>query len=181
MNILILHGIEGYPGIHWQKWLGNESIKKKHNVIMPALPKSDHPDRKEWLQTALDSIKNIDKKNLVIIGHSLGVVTALDLIESLSLPIVALISVSGFSEDYGVPLNSYFLIERNIDMKKVNENIKHKYVIYGDNDPYVPQNILNKLATDLKVKPYIIQKGGHLNTNAGYTEFPLLLEIINKL
>ena len=51
----------------------------------------------------------------------------------------------------------------------------------GDNDPYVPlsytQEIADALSTELKVIP----NGGHLNTAAGMQQFPLLLELLNRL
>lgn len=181
MTVLILHGIQGYAGIHWQQWLHDELIKTSDTVLMPNLPDSDHPDRKEWLKTVEKTISGVDLSKLVIVGHSLGVTTVLDLIEKLETPIAALISVSGFAEDYGAKLNSYFLKEKSIDFSKVKKNLRQTFVVYGDNDPYVPQEILKSLAENLGIKPKIIPNGGHLNTNAGYTAFPYLLEIIKKI
>jgi len=178
MTILIFHGIEGYAGIHWQQWLYDELVKMGHKVIMPNLPDSKRPDRKIWLKTALENIKDIDTNNLIIVGHSLGVPTALDLIEKI--PVKTLISIAGFAYDWGAELNSYFMKEKNVDFEKVNKNLKQAFVIYGDNDPYVSQEVLKSLADNLKVKPEIIKNGGHLNTDSGYKTFPRLLEIIKK-
>ena len=178
MIILILHGIGGHAGIHWQRWLHDELAKAGHEVIMPNLPDSDHPDRKTWLKTVKENIKDINPSDLIIVAHSLGVTIALDLIENT--PVKALISVSGFAYDYGAELNSYFLKEKTIDFEKANRNLKQAFVIYGDNDPYVPQEVLKSLADNLKVKPEIIKNGGHLNTDSGYKTFPRLLEIIKK-
>ena len=178
MTILILHGIEGYAGIHWQQWLHDELIRIGHKVIMPNLPAPNRPDRKTWLKTVLEIIQDTDTNNLIIVGHSLGVTTALDLIEKIS--IKALISISGFAYDWGAGLNSYFMKEKDIDFKKVNKNLKQAFVIYGDNDPYVPQEVLKYLADNLKANPEIIKNGGHLNTDSGYKTFPRLLEIIKK-
>lgn len=178
MTILILHGIGGYAGIHWQQWLYDELVKTGHKVIMPNLPDSDHPDRKTWLKTVKESIKDIDSSNLVIVAHSLGVATALDLIENTRVKVF--ISVSGFTYDYGAELNSYFMKEKTIDFKRVNKNLKQAFVIYGDNDPYLPQEVLKSLADNLKAKPEIIKNGGHLNTDYGYKTFPRLLEIIKN-
>ncbi len=174
--IVILHGIDGHAGIHWQQWLNDNLVKAGHEVIMPNLPNSDRPDRKTWLKIVQEIIKNIDRTSLIIVAHSLSVVTSLDLIEET--PIKKLISVSGFAFDYGAELNSYFLKERTIDFDKVNRNLGKASVIYGDDDPYVPQEVLKSLADSLKVKPEVIPKGGHLNTDSGYTTFPRLLEII---
>ena len=181
MTVLILHGIQGHAGIHWQQWLHNELIKAGHAVLMPNLPNSDHPDRIEWLKTAQKVISGVDLSNLVIVGHSLSVTTALDLIEKLNTPINILISVSGFSEDYGADLNSYFLKEKSINFNKINQNLNQAFIIYGDDDPYVPQETLKSLADQLKVKPKIFPKGGHLNTETGYITFPYLLKLFKSL
>ena len=178
---LILHGIEGHAGNHWQQWLHDQLIKNKNKVIMPNLPKADHPNRKEWLTTIKKLTKNVDLNNLIIIAHSLSVATSLDFIETLNKPIKALISISGFADDYESELNSYFMKAKGINFIKVNKNIKKAFVIYGDNDPYVPQKTLKNLADKLKTKPTIILNGEHLNTDAGYTKFPLLLQLINNL
>lgn len=178
MTILILHGIGGHAGIHWQKWLQGELSKNGYEVIMPNLPDPDHPDRGAWLKTVQDVIKNVRSADFVIVAHSLGVVTALDLIEQFKTR--ALVSVSGFARDYGAAMNGYFLDERAVDFDKVNKNLGRAFVVYGDNDPYLPQPELKFLADSLKVKPEIISNGGHLNTDAGYATFPRLLEIIQK-
>ena len=127
MTIVILHGIDGHAGIHWQQWLHDNLVKAGHEAIMPNLPNSDRPDRKTWLKTVQEIIKNIDTTNLIIVAHSLSVATSLDLIEEI--PIKKLISVSGFTFDYGAELNSSFLKERTIDFDKVNRNLVKASVI----------------------------------------------------
>lgn len=182
MTILILHGIEGHAGIHWQQWLHDELRIQGYFVIMPNLPNSNHPDRKELLKFVRKIVSHIPKnEEIIIIGHSLGVTTALDYIEITKRKIKGLFSISRFSKDYGIELNSYFLKEKNINFIRVKKNLEKAVVIYADNDPYVPQNILKSLANNLNVDPLIISKGGHLNSEAGYTSFPLLLEEILRI
>lgn len=179
MIVLILHGIEGHAGIHWQRWLHDELAKAGHDVLMPDLPETMHPNRRLWLKTALDAVKDKNSDSLVIVGHSLGVVTALDFIEKT--PVKALISVAGFSSDYGRELTGYFLKEKDIDFKKIKKNLGQAFVFYAENDPYVPQIALRDLADCLKVAAEIIPNGGHFNTEAGYTTFPRLLEVIKGI
>lgn len=179
-NALILHGVEGFVGNHWQQWLHDELVKKDYKVLMPTLPNAMKPDRVEWLKFVKGLVGDVDFSELVLIGHSLGVVTALDLIEGEVRKINCLVSVSGFAIDYGAELNSYFMKVREIDFEKVRELIGKAYVIYGDDDPYVPQNVLHDLARELGVEPVVVKKGGHLNTDFGYTQFPLLLELLEE-
>lgn len=177
MNYLIIHGIQGHAGKHWQQWLHDQLASKQHNVIMETYPNSDHPDRLEWLETAKKSISSIPTESLIIVTHSLGAVTALDLIENLSSPILGLVTVAGFYRDYGAELNSYFIRSHIVDIVEVkNKILKKPVIVFGDDDPYVPQTELQALAKGLEAEPIIIPNGGHLNTESGYVEFPLLLE-----
>ncbi len=181
MPVLILHGIGGHAGIHWQQWLHDQLTQKGHTVIMPNLLQPDHPIRKNWLRAIQNLTKDIKLDDLIIVGHSLGVTSALDFIENTPTKVKGLVSVSGFSDDYQAELNSYFLRERIINFKKIKQNLNKSFVLYGNNDPYVPQNILKSLAIKLDIIPTIIPNGGHLNTDSGFTTFPQLLEIIEKI
>ena len=51
----------------------------------------------------------------------------------------------------------------------------------GDNDPYVPMDILQDFAIKLGTKLIIVKNGGHLNAEFGFTKFPQLLEKINEV
>jgi predicted alpha/beta hydrolase family esterase len=181
MTILIIHGIGGHAGIHWQKWLDDELTKQGNTVIMPNLPNADHPDRQTWLDEVTKAARDTKLRDLVIVGHSLGVTTALDFIEQASSPIKALVSVSGFASDYGAELNSYFLKIKNMDFNKIRNNISESYVLYGDDDPYVTQEALKEVATQLGVEATVTHNGGHINAETGFIEFPKLLAIVEAI
>jgi len=177
---LILHGIKGSSGENWFPWLKGELEQKGWKVILPDLPGTNHPSRKKWLTTVKNLLRDVDFSSLSIIGHSLGVTTALDLIETEGKKVNILVSASGFARDYHAELNSYFLREKEVDLSRVKKLIEKPIVIYGDDDPYVPQEELQYLADRLGVKPKILEKGGHLNKRSGYTKFPLILEFLEK-
>lgn len=177
-TVLIIHGIGGHAGIHWQQWLHDELVAKDCEVLMPDLPGAGHPDRKTWLAEIVKILQNVDLKNLSIVGHSLGVATALDFLEQVDGQVNELISVSGFAKEYGAKLNEYFLLEKPIDFTKVKIHLNKAVVIYSDNDPYVTQDALRYVADSLSTEPIVIPKGGHLNTETGFTEFPRLLELL---
>ena len=58
--------------------------------------------------------------------------------------------------------------------------VKNIIVMAGDHDPYVPLRLSSFVADKLGVEPIIIPGGGHLNADAGFTEFPLLLDHLLK-
>ncbi len=180
MAILILHGIGGHAGIHWEQWLHDELKKQGCDVIMPQLSHSEHPDRKHWLAEVKQAVAGVNDE-LIIVGHSLGVTTALDFIESASESVKGLVSVAGFTVDYGAELNSYFLRDGHVDFPKVKRNLGKSVVFFGDDDPYVAPEALRKLADDLGVVPTVIPGGGHLNIERGFTTFPALLEAVRKI
>lgn len=180
-TILILHGIGGHAGIHWEQWLHDELTKRGYRVIMPDLSDSDHPDRSVWFDEVTKAVQGVDVTNLVIVGHSLGATAALDFIEQSKIPVYGLVSASGFAVDYGAELNSYFLRGRSVDFEKVHSLLGKAVVFYGDDDPYVTQEALRQLADALDVEPIVIHSGGHLNTERGYTTFPQLLDAVLNL
>lgn len=153
MNVLIVHGIMGRAGIHWQQWLHDELARNGHTVLMPEMPHAEHPDRTEWLETIKTVTADIAVEDLVIIGHSLGVTTALDFVESVSTPVRGLVSVAGFARDWQAELNSYFLAERTIDLAAVRTHVRSAAVFFADTDPYVPQEELWYVARELGVEP----------------------------
>ncbi len=177
----MLHGIESRPGANWQAWLAHQLQAQHNQVDLLELSNPDKPQRADWLAELQRSAHTIDPNELVLVGHSLGVVTALDYLESIDMPIHALVSVSGFASDYQNELNSYFLREKSIDFVKVKANVRNAYVFFGDDDPYVTQSALHEVALGLGVEPHVIEKGKHLNANAGYTKFPELLTTVEQL
>jgi len=181
VTILIIHGIGGYAGIHWQQWLNDELTKQGHAVIMPNLSNADHPDRQVWLSEITKAAGDTTLSELIIVGHSLGVTSALDFIEQATSPIKALVSISGFASDYGAEFNSYFLKIKKMDFNKIRNNISESYVLYGDDDPYVTQEALKEVATQLGVEATVMHNGGHFNTEAGFSEFPKLLAIVEAI
>lgn len=181
MSVLILHGVLGHAGKHWMGWLSENLTKLHFNVIMPTLPNSNKPQVDEWREVILSLIKDENLKDLIIVGHSLGVPASLEIIQNFEIPIKALISCAGFYEDYGSVVNTEYMQNCHINIKKAKEKIEKAFVLKSDNDPYVPQKILNNLASGLEVEPIVLKHGGHFNTEAGYTTFSEVLEIVKTI
>ena len=61
------------------------------------------------------------------------------------------------------------------DVKKYSDEI---ICYYSDNDPYVKYDKEKEFADTIATEQILINNGGHLNSESGYTEFEELLKHI---
>lgn len=180
MNARIIHGTMTSPEGSWYAsvsgQLGALGIESK----VPTLPTPEHQSLRSWFKAFEDQCGNLNSGS-AIVGHSCGATFALRLVERLERPIACTILVAPVSGVLGLPeydvLNSSFL-ESPFDWERIKNNAGKLFVLFSDHDPYIPQMQLQTLAEDLGVEPTIIKGGGHLNGEAGYTTFPLLVELV---
>ena len=183
-EVFIFHGTEGYPEENWFPWLKGELAKKDIKVIVPQFPSPPVIPAKisEWFDV-LEEYKDQINEDTMLIGHSLGGIFTLRVLEQLQHPVKAAFfvgtpvgvkpilnydrdsSFSGFSFDWG----------------KIRSNAKDFVVFQSDNDPYVSLGNGDKLAQELGVKLTFIPNAGHFNKRAGYTKFDRLLEEVDKI
>lgn len=180
MKIVILHGTKGSPKGNWFQWLKSNLETKGHNVYVPRFPTPENQSVQSWCKVLDKKAPRFDE-DTIIIGHSCGATYLLNILEVLSCPIHRSIFVSGFLDRLGNKefddLNADF-INHDFNWNKIIKNAGKITILHGDNDPYVPLSQAEKLSEKLKSKLTIIENGGHLNTESGYTEFPELLEFI---
>src|SRR3989344_2126006 len=86
----IFHGTEGYPEENWFPWLKEKLETKGLKVFVPQFPSPPIVPSKisEWF----DVLKNYEQEineETILIGHSLGGVFTLRLLEKLSRPVKA--------------------------------------------------------------------------------------------
>jgi len=180
-NAIIIHGTEGYPEENWFPWLKEKLIEDGYRVSVPQFPTPPIVPAKisEWFEV----LKNYEiNENTLLIGHSLGGIFALKILEKLDKPIKALYLI-------GTPIGEKPILnyERDFafsgfdfDWDIIKNNAKHFVVFHSDNDRYVSLANGEKLAKELAVKLNFVANAGHFNKSAGYTEFPDLLKEIRK-
>lgn len=180
MKIIIIHGTKGSPEGNWFPWLKRELEARGHEVYVPHFPTPENQSSAEWCKTLKDQAPVFDG-DTVLVGHSCGATHILHVLEEAREPMAKTVLVSGFIDKLGNPeydtLNKTF-IERNFNWEKIRRNAGKLYMFHGDNDPYVPLPFAQRLANKLKAPLTIIKGGGHLNAEAGYTEFPEILNAI---
>ena len=181
---VIIHGTEGYPEENWFPWLKKELESLGYQVFVPQFPSPPKVSAKisEWFDVFKDFEQYLDQ-DTILIGHSLGGVFTLRVLEGLKHPIKAAFLVG---TPIGVrPILNY---ERDssfsgfsFDWEAIRKMARHFVVFQSDNDPYVSFGNGEALAKHLGVNLEFVPKAGHFNSKAGYTTFPLLLKKIKGL
>lgn len=183
-NIFIFHGTEGYPEENWFPWLKEKLIAKGHKVFVPQFPSPPIVPAKitEWFEVFKDYEEHLDEE-AIIIGHSLGGVFALRLLEKLEHPIAAAVFTG---TPVGVkPILNYgrdgSFSGFSFDWPRIREKAKHFIVFQSDDDPFVSLGNGEELAKELGVELSFIPNAGHFNKKSGYTKFVELLEKLEPL
>lgn len=181
-TIFIFHGVSGHPEENWFPWLKTRLEKEGHQVIVPHFPHADHPQLDEWL-AFFEQWKPLLNDRAILIGHSLGSAFALRLLEQSAQSVGAtflVASVWGVMENQFDPLMTSFT-EAPYDWPKIRSNAGKICVIHSDNDPYIALEKAQALAENLNAPVTLVKNGGHFNTEAGYTTFERLLELIEPV
>lgn len=181
-KVFIIHGAYGHPKGNWFPWLSAELKKSGCKVIVPKFPTPKNQTLSNWLKVFEVYEKDMNKK-CILVGHSLGSAFILSSLERIRNPVKAVFLVSEFTKLLGNPafdkINETF-VRKKFQWRKIRSNCKKFYVINSDNDPYVPIGLGKLLAENLGAKLMVLKNAGHINAEAGYTRFGLLLGLIKK-
>lgn len=85
-----------------------------------------------------------------------------------------LVEEFGIDKDYDA-VNESMFFDNLSDIKNYCSDI---VCFYSDNDPYVKYEKEKEFADTITENQIMIFKGGHLNSESGYTKFPDLLKLI---
>ena len=160
---VIVHAWEGYPKYCWYPQTKKELEKKAFKVRVPEMPETANPKLSGWLPKLKETIKKPDE-NLFLVGHSLGCITIMRYLESLSgkEKVGGVVFVAGFTDDLGYKeLTNFFT--KPINFEKVKRGTKNFYAINSDNDPYVPLSYGELLKEKLGAKLIIKHNMGHFS------------------
>jgi uncharacterized protein len=178
-NIFIIHGTEGQPSENWFPWLKQELEAKGCNVIVPQFPSPPIIAAKvsEWFDVLKDYEQFINE-DTIFIGHSLGGIFTLRILEGLDDPVKAAVFVG---TPIGVKPILYYDRDNSFsgfdfNWPAIKSKASNITVYHSDDDPYVDLENGRQLASQLGVELSFIPNAGHFNTRAGYTEFKALLD-----
>ncbi len=182
MDIIICHGTMGSPEGKWFPWLSDQCKDMGHNVYVPRFPTPENQSKDNWC-TILQDQAPIFGKNTILIGHSISATFLLHILEATQNPVLQSIFVSPVMDDIGNveydQLNKTF-VHHEFDWSKINTNKGQSNILHGNDDPYVPLSHAKLLGLKIETPVTVIENGGHLNTESGYTTFPKIFDLIKS-
>ena len=176
----IFHGTKGHPQENWFPWIKHHLVLLGHEVIIPAFPTPEKQSLENWLKVLEPYHAKLNKST--VLAHSLGVPFLLNVLDRWDIEIKSAYLVGGFISDLGIKydnINRSF-VNKKLDFSSVRSKCRRFNVISSDNDPYVPLEKGKELAEKLNVNLHLIRNAGHFNAEAGFREFPQLLDMIKK-
>lgn len=193
MKFIIIHGSFGHPGEHWFPPLADSLRNIGHSVIVPTFPcdgwdevtsaGQDGKTKKQSLASWFDAFEKATKNFLpdeqtCIVGHSLGPVFTLHVIERYGYRIDSAIFVSPFLRKLNKvwqadKVNESFYRE-DFDFDALRNNIPLSYVLYSDNDSYVSMSESLYFADKISSEKILVRGAGHINKMQNYS---LILEL----
>lgn len=179
---VILHGTNGSPQDCWLPWLKKQLESRGYEVLCPLLPDNHTPNR----YTYETFLKNTgwDFADNIIIGHSSGSTTALNLLMSDWFPKAkATILVGTFLNenllrgvDWYVPGQFKDLFLDSYDPETLKHKSEKLYFVHGDDDPYCDINDAKELCSKVGGTFIEVPNGHHLGSSSGFYELPMLFD-----
>lgn len=202
MKYLIMHGSYGSPDENWFRWLEKELIALDLQVILEQFPVDDWNEIEKigvnniGTYTPVESLDSWDKyffdhilpqikdQEIGFVGHSIAPIFMLHMLAKYDIKIKTAIFVSPFFNIPDAPkvwqfypVNKTFY-SYDFDFEAIKKKIGKSYVVYGDNDPYVPASEPPLFAEKLGSEIHVVPGGRHCGSN--FKEFPLLIELVKK-
>ena len=180
-NAFIFHGTAGFPGENWFLWLKQKLEVKGLEVFVPQFPTPEGQSFRAWLDV-LEPLMNKINSETILVGHSLGGIFTLKLLEQLNQPIKLAVLVG---TPIGIQPIKNFEQDKSFagfdfDWNRIKSNAKRFIVYHSDNDPYVGLENGKELAKHLGVELSFIPNAGHFNKTAGYITFEQLYNQIQS-
>lgn len=179
---IILHGTLGSPDGNWFKWLKKELEEKGFKVWLPQLPQAERPSLRKWQRFIKEQCPFPINEETLIVGHSSGAILALVLAENNMEKIGAIVDVSVFYDNSLQWQPNDQLFDVQFDWAAIQDGVSELLFIHSDNDPYVPLNQAQFVATNTNGEIMVIPGEGHFNLERSedYKQFPKLLEILEE-
>lgn len=176
---VIFHGYGATPEDHWFSWLAERLNRTGVPTHVPALPDPGAPDPSRWAAASAEAL-GVPGSESIVIAHSLGCLTVLRHLSSLSDPwrVGTLVLVSGFIDKLPALPGLDDFIGEGVNLAGIRERVGSLTIMRSDDDPYVPTGHTDHLARLLDTSVLVVPGAGHFLATDGVTSLPHALEVI---
>ncbi len=195
MKFILFHGAFGSPESNWLPELKDKLESLGQEVIVPEFPidewsyiekQGEHGTSKNqtlerWFAVFEPIAKSFAlNEKLCFIGHSLGPVFILHIVEKFQLHLDSAIFVSPFMDkldqwQFNVANETFY--KTNFDFEALKKLIPVSYVLYSDDDPYVSKQHSILFGKALDSSLVLVKRAGHMNSEVNLNDFPLVLDL----
>lgn len=179
-NYFLIHGSFGNPFVNWIPSLRKEIENRNFEVYTPDFPTGvNYQNFDNWnrvLKTYL--VAGLLNENTIIFAHSIAPAFVCKFLIENKIKVKKLIFVCGFNNYFGIN-EEYDTVNKTMyldNLKDVKDYCDDIICYYSKNDPYVKYEAEKDFADILTDNQTVIDNGGHLNSESGYTEFEELLK-----
>lgn len=183
-NYFIIHGSFGSPFANWIPWLRKEIENEGGSVYTPDFPIGvGYQNYENWarlFKAYLDA--GLINEKTTIFAHSIAPVFVCKFLIENQIKVKRLVFVCGFNNYLGIN-EEYDDVNKTMytnDLSAIKNYCDDIICYYSDNDPYVRYEVEKDFVDTVADKQFVIEGGGHLNSESGYTEFKELLKYITK-
>ncbi|MET7481056.1 alpha/beta hydrolase [Streptomyces sp. NPDC005648] len=176
-QFLILHGFQNHrPAGHWQHRLADRLRELGHQVAHPQLPDPDQPELDVWLGELTAHLRALDPAaERVVLAHSLSVVLWLHAVDrglpGLAVDRVLLVAPPSPTVLAGIPEIAGFA-----PPPRPSALPGPTLLAAGDDDPYCSEGAKAAYGDPLGIPTVILPGAAHLDLDAGYGEWPSVLD-----
>lgn len=185
---VFLHGTNGDPSDHWWPWLKAQFESSGYEVWAPVLPDNDRPNEETYREFLMS--KEWSFNDNVLVGHSSGATTVLNLLARSEFPKVkAAVLVGTFlnenltskSSDFEKSDQFIHLFPSNgFDWQTIKDKSEKFYFVHGDDDPYCLYADAVEACDILGGEMITVQNGGHLSASFGVVKLPQLITSLER-
>lgn len=183
---VLLHSTDSKPDDYWFPWLKAYLERAGYEVYAPILPNNQIPNRHTYEQFLKAS--DWDFTDNLLVGHSSGATTVLNLLQSDWFPKVKACVLAGTFLNEKLTKDADWVVEGqfnnlfldNYERTDILKKCDKFYFVHGSDDPYCDIEDAKELSYKLNGTFITIQNGHHLGKASGLLELPQLTDVLEQ-
>ncbi len=176
-TFFIVHGLDGSPHGHWQRWLERELLNLGYRVQFPDFPSKEAPHLLSWIEPLHTALSEAGP-DVTVIAHSLGAFCWMQyasLSHASRVGRVLLVAPPGMAElDGSHRITGHRLIP--LKKERIGRAAQDILIAGSLNDPYCMRGFIDEYAVPLDLPRLSLpDRFGHVNIESGHGPWPFAL------